>query len=188
MKRTTSETDVGVSVNLDGLGKADVETGNKFINHLIASFSHHSMMDVHVRASSLDGILHHLVEDTAITLGKAICDALGSRHGVARFGHTSIPMDEALVEVSVDLIRRPYGMVNLSLKGDSVENVPHEDITHFFASLIQNMEACVHVRVIYGDNDHHKSEAAIKALAVSMRQAISPDSKYSGAPSTKGTM
>ncbi len=188
IRRTTGETEVSVSVNLDGTGESEVDAGNKFVDHLIVSLARHSMIDMKVRAKSRDGILHHLVEDTAITLGSAIRDALGERSGITRFGHSTVPMDESLAEASVDLVRRPYHAIELSLDNEETEGVPREDIEHFFSSLLHNMEACVHVRVAYGRNDHHKTEAAIKALAVSLRAAVSPDPRRAGAPSTKGTM
>ena len=188
IRRVTAETDISVSVDLDGTGTTDVDAGNRFINHLLVSLARHSTIDMKVSAKSLDGILHHLVEDTAITLGSAIRDALGERSGITRFGHATVPMDESLAEVSVDLVRRPYRVVDLSLDREETEGVPREDIEHFFDSLLHNMEACVHVRVAYGQNDHHKIEAAIKALAVSLRTAMAPDSRRAGIPSTKGTM
>jgi imidazoleglycerol-phosphate dehydratase len=186
--RTTGETEITASVNLDGAGSVDVSTGNKFVDHMLASLARHSLIDITLRAESLDGILHHLVEDTAITLGMALRDALGERTGIVRFGHAAVPMDDSLAECSVDLVRRPYQMVDLSLERSAVEDVPREDIEHFFGSLLSAMEACVHVRVVYGSNDHHRTEAAIKALAVSLRAALSPDSRRAGVPSTKGTM
>lgn len=186
--RTTGETKITASVNLDGIGRADVSTGNRFVDHMLVSLARHSLIDVTLRAESLDGILHHLVEDTAITLGMALRDALGERTGIVRFGHATVPMDDSLAECSVDLVRRPYRVVCLSLERPAVEGVPREDIEHFFASLLSTMEACVHVRVAYGSNDHHRTEAAIKALAVSLRAALSPDPRRTGVPSTKGTM
>lgn len=188
VRRVTAETDISVYVDLDGTGTVDVDAGNRFIDHLLTSLARHSMIDMKVSAKSLDGILHHLVEDAAITLGSAISDALGERSGITRFGHATVPMDESLAEVSVDLVRRPYRVVDLSLDREETEGVPREDIEHFFDSLLNNMEACVHVRVAYGQNDHHKIEAAIKALAVSLRAAMAPDGRRAGIPSTKGTM
>ena len=175
-------------MNLDGTGRADISTGNRFVDHMLVSLARHSLIDVTLRAESLDGILHHLVEDTAITLGTALRDALGERTGIVRFGHATVPMDDSLAECSVDLVRRPYRVVCLSLERSAVEGVPREDIEHFFGSLLSTMEACVHVRVSYGSNDHHRTEAAIKALAVALRAALSPDPRRAGVPSTKGTM
>ena len=175
-------------MNIDGEGQSDIDTNNAFVDHLLTSMSRHSMIDISIRAKSRDSILHHLIEDTAITLGMAISEALGERHGVARFAHARVPMDESLAEVVVDLVKRPYFVVQLDLKGHAVEGVAREDILHMFTSLIQNMEACVHVRIMYGENDHHKAEAATKAFAVALRRAAAWDKGRQGAPSTKGTM
>lgn len=186
--RTTAETRITASVNLDGSGTAEVSTGSRFIDHIVASLARHSMVDISLQAESRDGILHHLVEDSAIVLGMALRDALGERAGIVRFGHASIPMDDSLADCSIDLVRRPFRVVDLSLDKDAIEGVPREDIEHFFDSLLSSMEACVHLRVAYGANDHHKAEAAVKALAVSLRGAVAPDPRRRGAPSTKGSM
>lgn len=186
--RTTGETEITASVNLDGTGKANVSTGSRFLDHMLVSLARHSLIDITLRAESMDGILHHLVEDSAITLGVSMRKALGERVGITRFGHAAVPMDDSLAECSVDLVRRPYRVVKLALEAPAVEDVPREDIEHFFGSLLQTMEACVHLRVEYGSNDHHKTEAAVKALAVSLRAALSPDPRRAGVPSTKGTM
>ena len=186
--RTTGETEITASVNLDGTGKANVSTGNRFLDHMLTSLARHSLIDITLRAESLDGILHHMVEDSAITLGMALRDALGERTGIVRFGHAAVPMDDSLAECSVDLVRRPYRAVSLALEKPAIEDIPQEDIEHFFVSLLSAMEACVHVRVAYGSNDHHKTEAAIKSLAISLREALSPDPRRAGVPSTKGTM
>ncbi len=188
VKRKTGETAVEVSVNLDGSGKVSASTGIRFVDHMIVSFGKHSMMDLKIKAVSKDGIEHHLVEDAAITIGSSIDKALGNRSGIRRFGHASVPMDEALAEASVDLVRRQYSVLALSLKRSSIEKVSREDLEHFFQSLLTNMNSCIHVTVKSGQNDHHKVEAAIKSLAVALRQAMSSDPKQKGIPSTKGKM
>lgn len=186
--RETSETGIYALVNLDGTGQANVDSTVGFIDHIITSLARHSMIDITVQSKSHDDILHHVIEDTAITLGMALRDALGERNGIFRFAHCSVPMDESLAECSVDLVHRPYNVVQLGLSGPTTEGVPKEDMEHFFTSLLQNMEACVHIRTIHGNNDHHIAEAAIKALAVSLRNAASTDVKRVGPASTKGTM
>jgi imidazoleglycerol-phosphate dehydratase len=188
INRTTKETNVSVSVNLDGSGKTVVNTGINFLDHLITSFGKHGMMDLKVNAKSNDKIEHHLIEDTAITLGLAIDKALGSRSGITRFSYASVPMDESLAEASVDLVKRPFSKLVLSIKRDSIEDISKEDLEHFFQSLLQNLNSCIHLNVKYGDNDHHKVEAAIKSLAVALRIASSYDKKQKGIPSTKGSM
>ena len=139
-------------------------------------------------AKSKDNIVHHLIEDTAITIGNAIDEALGNRIGVTRFSYASVPMDESLAEASVDLVKRPFYKLTLSIKRTKIEDVSKEDLEHFFQSLLQNLNSCIHLTVKYGDNDHHKVEAAMKSLAVAFRIACSKDSKQKGIPSTKGAM
>ena len=188
IKRTTKETDVTVSVNLDGQGKTSVTTGISFLDHLITAFGKHSMMDLQVKAKSVDKIEHHLIEDTAITIGSAVDKALGNRSGIVRFSYASVPMDESLAEASIDLVKRPYSKISLSLKRSKIEDMSKEDIEHFVQSLLQNLNSCIHLTVKYGENDHHKIEAAIKSLAVALRMSSSIDKKQKGIPSTKGAM
>ena len=188
IKRTTKETDVTVSVNLDGQGKTSVTTGISFLDHLITAFGKHSMMDLQVKSKSVDKIEHHLIEDTAITIGSAVDKALGNRSGIVRFSYASVPMDESLAEASIDLVKRPHSKISLSLKRTKIEDMSKEDIEHFVQSLLQNLNSCIHLTVKYGENDHHKIEAAIKSLAVAFRIASSKDKKQKGIPSTKGAM
>ena len=188
IKRETKETSVSVSLNLDGSGKTSVDTGINFLDHLITSFGKHAMLDLAVKAKSRDKIEHHLIEDTAIAIGLSIDKALGSRTGITRFSYASVPMDESLAEASLDLVKRPYSKITLLVKRNNVEGISKEDIQHFFQSLTQNLNSCVHVTVKYGDNDHHKIEAAIKSLAVAVRNASLKDKKQKGIPSTKGAM
>ena len=188
IKRETKETSVSVSLDLDGSGKTSVDTGISFLDHLITSFGKHAMLDLAVKAESKDKIEHHLIEDTAIAIGSSIDMALGSRTGITRFSYASVPMDESLAEASLDLVKRPYSKITLLIKRNSIEGISKEDIEHFFQSLTQNLNSCVHVTVKYGDNDHHKIEAAIKSLAVAVRNASLKDKKQKGIPSTKGAM
>jgi len=188
IKRNTKETSVSVSVNLDGSGKTAIKTGINFLDHLIISFGKHGMMDLNVNAKSNDGIEHHLIEDTAITIGQTIDKALSSRRGITRFSYASVPMDESLAEASIDLVKRPFWKLTLSIKRNKIEDISKEDLEHFFQSLLQNLNSCIHLTVKYGDNDHHKVEAAIKSLAVALRNASSLDKKQKGIPSTKGSM
>jgi imidazoleglycerol-phosphate dehydratase len=188
IKRTTKETDVTVNVNLDGQGKISVSTGIIFLDHLITAFGKHAMLDLQVKSKSIDKISHHLIEDTAITIGSAIDKALGNRSGIVRFSYASVPMDESLAEASIDLVKRPYSKISLSLKRTKVEDMSKEDLEHFVQSLIQNLNSCIHLTVKYGENDHHKIEAALKSLAVALRIASSNDKKQKGIPSTKGAM
>ena len=170
------------------MGKTSVQTGISFLDHLITSFAKHSMIDLTVKAKSLDKIEHHLIEDVGITIGTAIDKALGNRSGITRFSYASVPMDESLAETSIDLVKRPFTKITLLIKRTKIEEISKEDIEHFFSSLTQNLSSCIHITVKYGENDHHKVEAAIKSLAVAFRLAASPDKKRKGVPSTKGAM
>jgi imidazoleglycerol-phosphate dehydratase len=188
IKRETKETSVSVQTNLDGSGKISIKTGIDFFDHLITSFAKHSMLDLTVKAKSNDNILHHLIEDVGIAIGAGMDKALGTRTGITRFSYASVPLDESLAEATIDLVRRPYHKINLSIKRAQIEGMSKEDIEHFFTSLAQNLNGCIHLNVKYGENDHHKVEAAIKSLAVAFRIAASIDKKQKGIPSTKGSM
>jgi len=188
INRKTKETEVLVEVNLDGKGKISIKTGLPFLDHLIGSLSKHAMLDLKLNAKSIDGIDHHLIEDAAIALGNAMDQSLGNRVGIVRFGHSTVPMDESLAEASLDLIKRQYQRIDLSIERSQIEGISKEDLEHFFRSLAQNLNICMHVSVKYGENDHHKIEAAIKAFAIAWRTAASYDGKQKGVPSTKGAM
>ena len=188
-KRATKETRLAVQVNIDGMGKTAVKTGLSFIDHLIVAIAKHSMIDISLTAISNDGILHHLVEDTSIALSQSIDRALSDRSRIRRFGHAVVPMDESLASVAIDLVKRQFYNLQLNLTAETVEGIPCEDLEHFVRSLIQNLNACTHIVVNYGDNDHHKIESAVKAFAVAFRMAASIDERRrEGVPSTKGAM
>ena len=184
--RKTRETEVKVKVNLDGEGLADANTGVSFLDHMITSLATHSLIDI--TATVKGDLRHHAVEDLAIGLGEALNKALGSREGITRFGSAAAPMDCSLAFAAVDLVKRPYFKIDLKLRGKKVEDMPTEDINHFFETLATSLCANVHVFVQYGSNDHHKAEAAIKALALSLRQAIAVDPRRKGVPSSKGVI
>ena len=184
--RKTLETEVTVKVNLDGEGKAKVDTGVSFFNHLVTSFSTHSLIDI---AANVKGDLkHHAVEDIAICLGEAVNKALGTREGITRFGYAAAPMDCSLAFAAVDLVKRPYFKIDLKLRGKKIEDMATEDVDHFFESFATSLAANVHVFTQYGSNDHHKAEAAIKALALSLKQAMAMDPRRKGVPSSKGVI
>ena len=185
-ERKTSETEVKVKVNLDREGKNNVETGLRFLNHMIKTLSTHSLIDISITAKG--DLKHHLVEDVAIGLGEALKKALGNREGIIRFGSSIVPMDCSLAISAIDLIKRPYSVIDLKIEGKTVEDMKTEDIYHFLKSLSSSLEANLHLQVQYGSNDHHKIEAAFKALALSLRHATSIDPKRKGIPSAKGAM
>jgi imidazoleglycerol-phosphate dehydratase len=184
--RKTRETDVKVKVNLDGEGIAEISTGVGFFDHLLTSFATHSLIDITAKVTG--DLKHHCIEDLSICLGEALSKVLGSREGIARFGWADVPMDDSLGFASVDLVKRPYAVVDLKFRGKKVEDMPTEDITHFFETLATSLCANIHVCASYGSNDHHKAEAAVKALALSMRQAVALDSRRKGVPSSKGVI
>ena len=186
MVRTTKETKVDVKVEIDGTGKAQVRTTIPFLDHLLTTFATHSLIDIEVEASG--DLAHHIVEDTAITLGETMSKALGERTGIARFGWALVPMDDALALASVDLARRPYSSVDLKIANAAIEGLKNEDIAHFIKSFATSLETSLHLRVQYGENDHHNVEAAFKALALSLRQACTIDPRRSGPPSSKGAV
>ncbi len=184
--RKTKETEVKVKVNLDGEGKAQVATSVPFLDHMLTSLATHSLIDID--ASVKGDLVHHMVEDLALGLGEALNKALGTREGITRFGNATAPMDCSLALAAVDLVKRPYFKIDLKLRGKKVEEMPTEDIQHFFESLTQTLQANIHILVMYGSNDHHKAEAATKALALSLRQAVTMDPRRKGVPSSKGVI
>ncbi|MCW4006755.1 MAG: imidazoleglycerol-phosphate dehydratase HisB [Candidatus Bathyarchaeota archaeon] len=184
--RETKETQVTAKVNLDGTGKAQVETDVGFFSHLLTSFATHSLIDVTAKVTG--DLKHHCIEDLAIGLGEALNKALGTREGITRFGFAAVPMDDSLSFAAIDLVKRPYAVINLKLRGKKVEDMAAEDITHFFETLSVSLNANIHVWAQYGGNDHHKAEAAIKALAIALKQAVAMDPRRTGVPSSKGVI
>jgi imidazoleglycerol-phosphate dehydratase len=183
----TKETQIKVSVNLDGSGKSDILTGTKFLDHMIAAFSTHSLFDIELHA--VGDLKHHIIEDSALALGKCISEALGDRKGIRRFGAAFVPMDETLAFASIDLVKRRYFVLsNFEIKRNSVEDLPKEDVTHFLASLCDAIQCTMHVKIEYGSNDHHKIEACFKSLALAFRYGSEKDPRRESIPSSKGSM
>ncbi|WP_018148831.1 imidazoleglycerol-phosphate dehydratase HisB [Henriciella marina] len=188
--RKTRETDITVTVDLDGTGKADVSTGVGFFDHMLDSFARHSFIDLKVKA---DGDLHidahHTVEDTGIVIGQAIKDALGDFGGITRFGHAYIPMDETLSRASIDLCKRPYLIWKVDFRRDKIGDMDTELLKEFFHALAGNGGMCLHVENLYGENNHHIAESCFKATARALRTAVSLDPRLGGkAASTKGSL
>jgi len=186
VSRKTRETEIFVKVNLDATGKAEVDTGVAFLNHLITALASHSLINMVVRVKG--DLKHHIVEDVAICLGEALRKALGDCEGIVRFGFAVVPMDCSLVFSAVDLVKRPYAKIDLKFRGKKIEDMRCEDIYHFLETLAFSMQANIHVWTQYGANDHHKAEAAFKALALSLRQATAIDPRRKGIPSSKGVL
>ena len=185
-RRETSETVISVIVNLDGVGDGVVKTPLLFFNHMLGSLATHSLVDMRIDAKG--DLNHHIIEDTAIVLGSAIKGALADRKGISRFGYARVPMDCSVATCALDIGGRPYSVVNLELNCEKVEDTAAEDLVHFFETLAISMGANIHIKVEYGTNDHHKVEAAFKAFALSLRQAISLDPRRKGVPSSKGVI
>lgn len=187
IRRATSETDITVEVVLDGAGDSDVDTGLAFFDHMLTALARHSRVDIRLTCrGDLQVDDHHTIEDCALALGAALDQSLGDRSGIARFGSAYAPLDESLARVVVDLSGRPASVVNLDLRRDSIGPVATENLTHFFRSLSVTLRGAIHVDVLRGENDHHRAEAAFKALALALRRAVAPDS--GGVPSTKGVL
>ena len=185
-ERKTRETHVKIELDIDGSGKSVIRTPIKFLSHMLTSLSTHSLVDLKVESQG--DLRHHIVEDTALVLGSALREALETDGRVHRFGYAMVPMDCSLASCAVDVGNRPYSVVDIETDGAVVEDMAAEDIRHFFESLAVSLRANIHVRVEYGENDHHKAEAAFKALALCLRQALSVDSRRTGAPSSKGVL
>ncbi|MEC8052318.1 MAG: imidazoleglycerol-phosphate dehydratase HisB [Myxococcota bacterium] len=186
--RQTKETHITCHLELDGTGKATVSTGLPFLDHMLDALVRHSRIDLELKAQGdLEVDDHHTVEDTALTLGKALEDALGDRSGIQRFGHAYAPLDEALARAVIDLSGRPFPVIDLGLKREMIGQVACENLTHFFQSLAFASRMSLHVDVLKGDNDHHRVEAAFKAAAIALREAVKA-SGTSGVPSTKGAL
>lgn len=186
--RTTGETNVTASVNLDGRGDAAVSTGIGFLDHLLTSLSRHSRIDISLTCEGdLDVDDHHSAEDCALALGQAIDLALGERRGFARFGHAYAPLDEALARAVVDVSGRPCAVVDLGLRREAIGGLACENITHVIMSLATALRGAIHVDVLRGQNDHHRAEAAFKALALALRAAVARTEDAS-VPSTKGVL
>ena len=166
--RKTRETDIAARVNLDGSGKADINTSIKYLDHMLTSLATHSLIDIELKA--VGDLRHHIAEDTALVLGGALRQALQQDQRITRFADATVPMDESLASCSLDLGGRPYSVVDLGLVNPMTEDMANEDIIHFMESLATSLQANIHIWVKYGNNDHHKAEAAFKALARCLRE------------------
>jgi imidazoleglycerol phosphate dehydratase HisB len=188
IERQTSETEIRLTLSLDGSGSTAIDTGLGFFDHMLAALIKHSRFDLQLACSGdLHVDDHHTVEDCGIALGQALDQALGDRRGIRRFAHAYAPLDEALARVVVDLSGRPSPHVELGLVRPTVGDVAAENLGHFFQSLAIAGRMALHVDVLKGDNDHHRAEAAFKAAALALKDAVAP-SAHSDIPSTKGLL
>jgi imidazoleglycerol-phosphate dehydratase len=187
--RETKESDVRIELSLDGTGRAEVDTGVPFYDHMLSQLGKHGGFDLLVRTKGdLEVDAHHTVEDTAIALGQALREALGDKAGIRRFGDALVPLDETLVQVAVDLSGRPYLVHE---EPDLVELIGSYDTTltkHIWESFVASAQICLHVRVLGGRNAHHIVEAQFKGVARALRDAVTLDGRVTGIPSTKGQL
>ncbi len=191
LERETRETRVKVSVNLDGKGESQIDTGVGFLDHMLELFSRHSGIDLEVKGEGdLHVDEHHLVEDVGLVLGQALYQALGTKTGIERYGSSLIPMDEVLVAAAVDLSGRFVFVSDYHPKRAEIGDLPTELVAHFFRSLASELRANLHFRFLNpGENEHHRVEAMFKAFARALRNAIRFDEKMAGqVPSTKGIL
>ncbi len=187
VERTTRETRVDLTLELDGTGRGEVATGVGFFDHLLTSLAHHGLFDLKVKTEGdLEIDDHHTVEDTALVLGQAFAEALGDRAGIVRYGDASVPMDEALATAVVDAGGRPFAMLDLAFSSDRIGALSTQMIPHALEALARTAGFTLHLTA-RGQNDHHVAEAAFKALARALRAAVADDPRRDGVPSTKGT-
>ena len=189
IKRKTKETDISLRIGLDGSGSPSVKTAIPFFDHMLTLLSHHSRIDLFLRAKGDIGVdAHHTVEDVGICLGDGIRKALGEAKGIQRYGAALIPMDETLVSVALDLSMRPFLAFNVKLKRLRVGNFDLELVEEFFKALSNHAKMTLHINVLYGRNCHHIVEAVFKGVGRALRQAVSLDPRATGIPSTKGVL
>jgi len=188
IERKTNETEISVTLGLDGTGQANVQTGIGFLDHLLDALARHGRFDLDLHCKGdLEVDDHHTAEDCGLALGAVIREALGDRVGIERFGSAYAPLDEALARAVVDISGRPHASIDLGLTRERLGELSCENIPHVLSSLATAAELTLHVDVLKGDNDHHRAEAAFKAVALALRAAVRP-SGFGDVPSTKGTI
>ncbi len=190
LARTTSETDIALTLCLDGTGKADIATGIGFLDHMLTAFARHGMFDVTIRATGdLHIDFHHTTEDVGIVLGRAFAQALGEKRGIRRFGQALVPMDEALAEAAVDISGRGFLVWNVEFQRPKIGEMDTELFEEFFRAFSSNAALTLHINRRAGHNAHHVAEACYKSAARALRMAVEPDPRAGDAiPSTKGSL
>jgi len=190
LKRKTKETEISLEINLDGSGIYQIDTSIPFLDHMLSLISKHGLIDMKIKAKGdIDVDYHHTVEDIGIVLGKALKEALGGGAGIKRYGFSSLPMDEALANVSLDISGRPYLVYKVAMpKRAKIKNFDADLVEDFFQALISNAGITLHIDVPYGRNVHHIIEAVFKAVGRALRDAIEIDPRVKGIPSTKGRL
>lgn len=188
VSRKTNETDITLTLSLDGTGTTSIATGIGFLDHLLTALAFHARFDLALRCQGdLEVDDHHTAEDVALALGQAVREALGDRAGVARFGAMYAPLDEALARAVVDLSGRPFARIALGLTRERLGTLACENIPHVLRSFATTAALTLHVDVLEGENDHHRAESAFKATALALRQAVARQ-EGAAVPSTKGTL
>jgi len=189
IRRTTSETDVKVALNLDGTGKGSAQTGIPFLDHMLMLFAKHGIFDLDLSCKGdLEIDAHHSVEDIGISLGLALDKAWGDKKGIVRFAHSYFPMDETLVRVAVDISGRPYLVYKVRVSRERIGTLDAELIEEFWKAVVTHARLNVHVELLYGRNTHHIFEAVFKAAARALSLATRIDPRIQGVPSTKGVL
>ena len=190
LARKTAETDIALTLDLDGTGRAEIDTGIGFLDHMLTALTRHALFDLKVKAiGDLHIDFHHTTEDVGIVLGQALAKALGDKAGITRFGHAVIPMDEALAEAAIDISGRAFCAWSVEFNRPKVGEMDTELFEEFFRALAGNALITLHVRQLAGTNAHHVAEACFKATARALRQAVTLDARLGGAvPSTKGSL
>jgi len=189
IKRKTKETDISLKLTLDGEGKSNISTGIPFFNHMLELFARHGLFNLNLKAKGdLEVDFHHTIEDIGICLGQAIAKSLGNKNGIRRYGEATIPMDEALASVSVDLSGRSFLAYNVKIRRIKIGDFNAGLVKEFFRAVADQANLTLHINLLYGEDIHHCIEAIFKAFARALRQAAELDPRVKGIPSTKGKL
>ncbi|OGO17272.1 MAG: imidazoleglycerol-phosphate dehydratase [Chloroflexi bacterium RBG_16_50_11] len=184
IKRDTAETNVNLELNIDGTGKYTINTGIKMFDHILAQLAKHGLFDIKVNATGDD--IHHVVEDVAICLGRAFNESLGDKRGIVRMANASVPMDETLANIALDISGRGYSVLNFEFSNNDMSGFPADLVRHFLETFAIEARLNLHVSIVYGNNDHHKAEALFKALGRALDNATKIDQRITGElPTTK---
>lgn len=187
--RTTKETDIDLTLNLDGTGKTQIDTGVGFFDHMLDGFARHGLFDLTVKViGDLDVDCHHTIEDTGIVLGQAILEAIGDKAGIRRYGHFMLPMDETLALCAVDLSGRPYLRFQSEFTAERIGDMDTEMIKEFFYAVSYSAMMNIHLRILYGENSHHMAETLFKSFGKALDMATLPEPRIQEAWTTKGSL